>query len=1146
MGGPLWIVSMIAVVAAPAEHGVTGRPSQVDRISDGVLLVRDDAGAWGGPSMGMTHQRGPDYQAMKVLDLSGVAEADWRQATRVRLAAFFCVRDYSWHDAKATNGLDEFLEILVNGKVHRIATKAGLPAAVEAKPLPQWFAWHDFDLPKEELVRGRNEIVFRLSPPPGKAPDDYLYLGIDNSVPGGNSAVRFSGSGPWNPKTVNSIGAQGEYMVRLYLIGGERRFESVWRPAEGGSTDPAGVIQYAGADGETARWEWDPEKLDQLASLDLTVETGEAKEFRFSWLDAEGKAVAPAVAAHGLRQQVTLRPPHPFVPAGVEFDKRLPLRAVTLRGSLGYRPVPHRVDMAPLIQPPKGTAKQREASCRIEKDAIELGTGRLRARFSTAGKKFRLTSLYHEIAAAELVRQPDAVALFLLEADGKRYAGSRDFRLRSVVPLPEKKGFAATLVCAALELEAVLTVRAEEDLRLGLVLTNRGAKPLEFKTAFPHLEGLAVSDRPEDDYYFFPWGGGIFSDAPAVIRRGYGDHEAIYQVMDLFSPARGAGLAVWCTDADGRHKVLALRKHVPGRPETNGDAARTPTAPEYQWTNPLGPVSGIGVAYEYLRRTRKPGESFSPKEAVLWAHPGDWHAGMKAYAQWCHKVWRFRPSPSRLGPVLNMIAVGWGQDPLFRDGKYRTDFLRPRGDCYELMSWWEWTSLGPKQTPLDEFAKRLGEGKAKQWAPYFVKDPVTGKMMFGNNPGDYDGYNERFGGLPALRAAIEEYRKRGVLVTLYTDPFRVDYSSKCGQKWGKLWGVIQPDGKHRDDYDAWRMCHDVARYRRWVAETMGRVIGETGADGIRLDEYGHCGSACFSTLHEHTYAEPGVTEWQRGTAEATRLVREAMDKARPGSVLTTEHPGYDFLMQFIEGCITYDLSVQATPLRPLECNLQRFSFPECKAYELVYGGLKFDPRHFRRFWNGVALFGSFYPVPMDTILRENAEAMASQDCEPLIPTLARQVYVNRFSAGEKTVYMVYNATGHTFAGPVLRIGLGPGEHVFDLLRGREVEVTREGGQATIRCFLPRDEAICLLRVPGRLGVKRSGESLEIAVTKPAKACRVAVCDALGQTLVARPVEAEPVRLNLSDLPARSAKPACVKLLDGGRLLDAAPVLSDSR
>ena len=30
--------------------------------------------------------------------------------------------------------------------------------------------------------------------------------------------------------------------------------------------------------------------------------------------------------------------------------------------------------------------------------------------------------------------------------------------------------------------------------------------------------------------------------------------------------------------------------------------------------------------------------------------------------------------------------------------------------------------------------------------------------MFSNNPGDYDGYNERWGGLPALRKAIEAYR----------------------------------------------------------------------------------------------------------------------------------------------------------------------------------------------------------------------------------------------------------------------------------------------------------------------------------------------------------------------------------------------------
>ncbi len=273
--------------------------------------------------------------------------------------------------------------------------------------------------------------------------------------------------------------------------------------------------------------------------------------------------------------------------------------------------------------------------------------------------------------------------------------------------------------------------------------------------------------------------------------------------------------------------------------------------------------------------------------------------------------------------------------------------------------------------PVDQFAQKLGEGKYREWVAYFVKDPVTGKMMFNNNPGDYDGYNERFGGLKAFREAIHGYR-------------------------------------------------------------------------------------------------------QRGTAETTKLVRQAMDEAKPGSVLTTEHPGYDFLMQFIDGCITYDVSVQATSLRPLECNLQRFYFPECKAYELVYGGLSFDPGHHRRFWNAVASFGSFYPPPMDAVLREHREVFAGRDCRALVPTLARAVYANRFSAGEKTIWTLYNATGHTYAGPVLKIELKPGEHVFDLLRGREADVAREGGAAVVRCFLPRDESACLIRRPHRPRVGGNG------------------------------------------------------------------------
>ena len=348
--------------------------------------------------------------------------------------------------------------------------------------------------------------------------------------------------------------------------------------------------------------------------------------------------------------------------------------------------------------------------------------------------RLRLAALFNELAAAEVVRRSGDCALGLLEIEGKRFALSHDFLCRSLAPLKDNRGFTAALFCEPVQLEATFSAWIDEDLHLSLGVVNRGQRPLDFKLAFPHLAGLAVSENPADDYYFFPWGGGIIADAPAIVRRGYGDHEAIYQVMDLFSPARGAGLAVWTADADGRHKVLALRKHVPGQSEINGDMARTPTAAEYRWTKSLGPVPGLSLTYEYLRRTRQPGESFVAHEAQLRAHAGDWHAAMQAYSDWCRRHWQFRPYPSRLGSVHSMIARGWGQDVLFRDGKYREDVVQPRSDCVELMSWWEWSPLGPWGTPIDQVEKKLGLAKYKQWDSYFAKDPVTGKLMFNTNP----------------------------------------------------------------------------------------------------------------------------------------------------------------------------------------------------------------------------------------------------------------------------------------------------------------------------------------------------------------------------------------------------------------------------
>jgi len=1135
--GAAFLVVCLTVVAQIALAG----PSTVQRLSDDVLLVRDDTGIREGQADCITHQCGAEYQAKKLLDLSGVSEEAWKTITNVRLSAYFCVYDHSLHVVKKTNGLDEAVEIVVNGKPHRIADNAGLPVFPGNTSMAESMRWHDFEMPKNELIRGQNEVILRMAPPPGKTPDDYLYLGIDNSAAGGNSWVKFNRDENWRQDKLTVPGAKGEYMVRLYLLSGPQETQSIWRPQEGRTDDPKGMLLYAGSHGDDSRMEW---KIDRFSPVTIEAEVADNRAFEAAWLDKAGNVVSPPLKAQGPHFQITLSSPLTFVPSGIRFPKDLPLRSVTLKAHRDYHPAARPIDMAPHIAAPKGAAVARTPFCRMDGNKIELENQTLRCRFNKADNHLRLESLYNELASAEMIRQPDACSLFLVEMAGKRYGGSRDFSCRAVTPMKtdnaaaNRSGFTATLYSEEIKLEALLSVWIDDSLRMGVTVTNRRDQASDFKLACPHLAGLAISDQPADDFYFFPWGGGVIADVPAILRRGYGDHEALYQVMDIFSPARGAGLAIACTDQDGRHKVLALRKFVPGQPEVNGDMANTPTAEEYKWTNSLPTTPGIGVAYEYLRRTRKPGESFAAKDVAISAHAGDWHAAVKAYADWCHRVWKFRPYPSRLDTVINMLTPGWGQDILFRDGKYIQDFP-PQCDCAELMSWWEWSPLGPKSVPLEEYAKKMGEDSYKNWQSYFVKDPVTGRLMFNNNPGDYDGYNARFGGLPTLRDAIHRYQKAGHLVTLYTDPLRVDDNTKCGRQWGKLWGVVQPDGKYRNDYDAWRMCHDVAEYRRWVADAMGRVLRETDADGIRLDEYGHCGSACFSTLHEHTFAEKGTTEWMRSIAETTKLVRESMDKVKPASVLTTEHPGYDFLMPFIEGCITYDLSVQATPLRPLECNLQRFYFPECKAYEFPYR--QEDPSFQKRFWNAVAPFGAYCPAELYGILHENRDVFSSRDCQPLIPTEMQYVYANRFTAGNKSIYMLFNATGHSLVAPVLKLHPASGEHVIDLLHGQNVDVKTENNAVVVNMFLARNTTTCLLQCPAQLLAKRWGDGWEFSAAAAPKSCQIAICDAKGSPLVVRPLGDGTVRCASADLPKNAASPAYAKLLDGDRLLDAAPL-----
>ncbi len=797
------------------------------------------------------------------------------------------------------------------------------------------------------------------------------------------------------------------------------------------------------------------------------------------------------------------------------------------------------VNMAPSIAKPAGKPAPREPVCELGKDAVTLSNATLRCMFSTANKRLTLHSLYNEFTTCEMLLQPGLSAIFVVEANGKRLLGSRDFDLNSISH--GDNGFEAILGNPEFGIQVILRASIDtEGLRLSSKFENSGAKALDFKVAFPCIGGLKLSDKIDDDYYYFPWGGGVFSSRPTNMRLCYGDNQALWQVMDVFSPAKGGGVYLRGDDDKGFHKTMSLRKFMPGQPEQVADQyMRNTTKAEYLWkTSALDQLEGTSLAIEYFRRTRQPGQSYQPPPAVLAAHAGNWKAAMTAYSNWAHKVWTWRPYPSKLKNVWNIGITGWPNAPLFVSGKYRDDFLSPPMDAAELFGWWEWNTVGPGGRPLD----KLPPVKLNAYGPYIINDPVSGEKRFLGSTTDYVHYNDRFGGLDTFRAAVASNKRPGKLLTLYTDPFRLDeFNNETGRKFGRKWDFVDHTGKSVIDGDAVKPCFYLPEVQDWLVATVQRVLRETDADGIRLDEVGYASGACFAPGHQHVaFEEPGLSEWNKAMADCVRRVRAAMNDVKPTAVLMSEFPGYDCLFASLDGCLSYDLSMMDTgggaeSVRVLEVNLQRFYFPECKVFEINHQGC--DSEHKKKFWNGVASFAFFLPTPFYNIYKDNEDVYASRDCEPLVPTLAPRVYANRFSAGDKTLFHLFNASGRDYTGPVLEIAKPTGRHAFDLLNSRELAISEDAPRVNLS--VKNNGVACIAILPSLLKATRTGDLVRVSVRDAPNARKLSICGADGGCLMLDDIKTGENQFDLSVLrKPNTPEPVAVKLLDvHGLLLD---------
>lgn len=159
------------------------------------------------------------------------------------------------------------------------------------------------------------------------------------------------------------------------------------------------------------------------------------------------------------------------------------------------------VDMAPPMAEPAGKPVPRESLCELGQDTITLSSPTLRCLFSTGDGRLTLRSLHNEFTTGEMLCQPGLPALFVVEANGKRFIGSRDFALKSISQ--GDNGFQALLGNPELGIQVMLQASIDtEGLRLSSQFKNSGAKVLDFKVAFPCINGLKLSDKIEDDYYY--------------------------------------------------------------------------------------------------------------------------------------------------------------------------------------------------------------------------------------------------------------------------------------------------------------------------------------------------------------------------------------------------------------------------------------------------------------------------------------------------------------------------------------------------------------------------------------------------------------------------------------------------------------------
>jgi len=623
---------------------------------------------------------------------------------------------------------------------------------------------------------------------------------------------------------------------------------------------------------------------------------------------------------------------------------------------------------------------------------------------------------------------------------------------------------------------------------------------------FPIIEGIEMGPDLDDVGYFFPREPGLMNHVPIRLATNYGQY-AQTQLVSLFNDRwgeGGGGLYYFIKDTSLRRKSFELEKRVPG-----GDAPLE-GLDEYGfpfWLD-FAFERGIGVASTWPHIPLEAGTAAAIAPVAIGIHPGNWRHAFAAYRAWVNTWYEVERTPA-----------------------FRRVFAF---HAFELFG---------RTSARDTLAAvPLGVDQL-----HFMVQPR-------HVNGEY-GYRKDWG-LKGLRRFIEGLDHRGILSSHYIEGYIASEHSTVFKEHGAQWGQKKKDGSNVVAFANMAMCPAAQGWTGFLADTAARLVRDLDFDVIYLDEVGFGTGdkyVCHNPKHGHPPPYLGMTSVRRMFME----VREAIRKVRPDAVLTTEGPVVDLWYPYLDGNEGYGARAYQQTIYGPPIHFMRFLYPDFKYVDLRDGTPNQRRVQMKQIlFNGTA--GDIDPANAETfdaqaahMFDEHRDAFTDSAPSPHIPTRQPGLYCNGFSAGDKTLYTLWNDNSYPVAGALLPLTRREGMHLVEVVHNRELTTQRVDDQDHVVLAVDGQDVAVVAALPKRIAWQLDGTGVLIDWAKTQGELASVRIDAEGRERMKVGVTGgdaadEATRLSLVELTGQGAYRSVLKLFEDGDLVDEAvlPAICD--